>query len=218
MIPLELDTITTGDCLEVLRAMPPESVDLAFADPPFNIGYEYDLYKDKKSDDDYLGSCRAWGTEIVRILKPEGSFWLAIGDEYAAELKVLFHRELGLRFRSWVVWYYTFGVNCTAKFTRSHTHLLYFTRSDQFHFDVDAIKVPSARQLVYADKRAKPGGRLPDDTWILRPQDVPDGFPPEGDTWNVSRVCGTFGERRGHHKCQMPERVLARIIRACSRP
>ena len=49
------------------------------------------------------------------MLKPDGTFWLAIGDEYAAELKVIFHRELGLSLRSWVIWYYTFGVHCTQE-------------------------------------------------------------------------------------------------------
>ena len=88
----------------------------------------------------------------------------------------------------------------------------------QFTFNDEAIRVPSARQLVYADTRAEPQGRLPDDTWISRPQDVPDGFPPDGDTWYFPRVCGTFKERAGWHGCQMPEQLLGRIIRACSNP
>jgi site-specific DNA-methyltransferase (adenine-specific) len=72
--------------------------------------------------------------------------------------------------------------------------------------------------LVYADARADAQGRVPDDTWILRPQDLPDGFQPEEDTWYFSRVCGTFKERAGWHGCQMPEQLLGRIIRACSNP
>ena len=85
-----------------------------------------------------------------------------------------------------------------------------------FTFNVEAIRVPSARQLVYGDGRANPAGRLPDDTWILRPQDLPDGFQPDEDTWYFPRVCGTFKERAGWHGCQMPEQLLGRIIRACS--
>jgi site-specific DNA-methyltransferase (adenine-specific) len=76
--------------------------------------------------------------------------------------------------------------------------------------------VPSARELVYGDKRANPSGRLPDDTWILRPQDLPAGFGADGDTWYFPRVCGTFKERSGWHGCQMPEQLLGRIIRASS--
>ena len=76
--------------------------------------------------------------------------------------------------------------------------------------------MPSARQLVYNDSRAASKGRLPDDTWILRPQDLADGFVSHEDTWYFPRVCGTFKERKGWHGCQMPEQLLGRIIRACS--
>jgi site-specific DNA-methyltransferase (adenine-specific) len=155
--------------------------------------------------------------EVERVLKASGTFWLAIGDEYAAELKVLATRELGLTCRSWVVWYYTFGVNCKSKFSRSHAHLFHFVKDPvKFTFNVDAIRVPSARELVYGDRRANAKGRLPDDTWILRPQDLPEGFAADDDTWYFPRVCGTFKERSGWHGCQMPEQLLGRIIRACS--
>ncbi len=155
---------------------------------------------------------------MVRVLKPTGTFWLAIGDDYAAELKIMFQR-LGLTCRSWVIWYYTFGVNCKKKFSRSHTHLFHFVKdAQQFTFNDQPIRVPSARQLVYADGRANPQGRLPDDTWVLRPQDLPDGFQPVEDTWHFPRVCGTFKERAGFHGCQMPERLLGRIIDVSSNP
>jgi len=215
--PPALGRVHQGDCLELLARMPAGSVHLAFADPPFNIGYDYDSYDDRRSADDYLRWSRLWLAEIVRVLRPDGTFWLAIGDEYAAELKVLATRELGLTCRSWVVWYYTFGVNCRQKFSRSHAHLFHFVRDPKtFTFNTDAIRVPSARELVYADKRANSAGRLPDDTWILRPQDLAEGFEADGDTWYFPRVCGTFKERSGWHGCQMPEQLLGRIIRASS--
>jgi site-specific DNA-methyltransferase (adenine-specific) len=208
-----------GDCVEQMRKLETGSVDLAFADPPFNIGYQYDIYDDRKEADAYLEWTREWTTEVARVLKPDGTFWLAIGDEFAAELKMLVHRGLGLTPRSWVIWYYTFGVNCKSKFSRSHAHLFYFVKDrENFTFNLDPIRVPSARQLIYADRRANPQGRLPDDTWILRPQDVPGGFDPLDDTWYVPRVCGTFKERAGWHGCQMPEQLLGRIIKACSNP
>ena len=216
---LAWDRIYNEDCLTGMRKMPSEVVDLAFADPPFNIGYAYDVYQDRQSDQEYLRWCRQWLAEIVRVLKPQGTFWLAIGDEYAAELKLIMQRELGLWCRNWVVWYYTFGMHCVRKFSRSHAHLFYMVKDkERFVFNEDAIRVPSARQLVYADRRACPKGRVPDDTWILRPQDLPDGFRPEEDTWYFPRVCGTFKERVGGHGCQMPEQLLGRIIRACSNP
>ena len=132
-------------------------------------------------------------------------------------LKVLMQRELGFTCRSWVIWYYTFGVNCTKKFNRSHAHLFHMVKDPkQFTFNADDARVPSARQLVYGDKRANAKGRLPDDTWVLRPQDLPAGFSADDDTWYFPRVAGTFKERQGFHGCQMPEQLLARIIRVSS--
>jgi site-specific DNA-methyltransferase (adenine-specific) len=216
---MDLDRLLNTDCIDGMAALPPASIDLAFADPPFNIGYQYDVYEDKKAADDYLAWTRRWGAALVNALKPTGTFWLAIGDDFAAELKILFQRDLGLTCRSWVIWYYTFGVNCKFKFSRSHTHLFHFVKNPKaFTFNADAIRVPSARQLVYADARAHAKGRLPDDTWVLRPQDLPEGFSPDDSTWYFPRVCGTFKERAGFHGCQMPEQLLARIINVSSNP
>lgn len=213
-----LNTIHQGDCIAGMNGLPAGCVDLAFADPPFNIGYKYDVYKDRKKTEHYLAWSRDWISAVHRVLKPTGTFWLAIGDEYAAELKLL-SQEIGFNCRSWVIWYYTFGVNCKAKFTRSHAHLFHFVKDPKkFTFLGKELenRVPSARQLVYNDSRGNPDGRLPDDTWILRPQDLPDGFHDDEDTWYFPRVAGTFKERAGFHGCQMPEQLLGRIIRLCS--
>lgn len=230
---MKLDQIQNVDCVKGLADLPEGSIDLAFADPPFNIGYDYDVYDDRKAADEYLEWSKKWIQGVIRALKPNGTFWLAIGDEYAAELKVLCTRELGLHCRNWVIWFYTFGVHCKTKFTRSHAQLFYFVKDPKkFTFNSLDVRVPSARELVYGDKRADPDGRTPDDTWMmapvlppevatkdgftLRPQDIPDRFPPTSDTWYFARVAGTFKERRGWHGCQMPEQLLGRIIRGCS--
>ena len=212
-----MDRILTGDCLDHLARLQPGSVDLAFADPPFNIGYDYDVYDDKRSKAAYLEWTTRWLAAVKRVLAPDGSFYVAIGDEYAAELKVRLDAA-GLTMRNWIVWHYTFGVHCTKKFTRSHAHIFYYVNDPKaYTFNADAVRVPSARQTTYADRRANPAGKLPDDTWFLRPQESADHFAAHSDTWAVPRVCGTFKERTGH-PCQMPEAVLERIIRVSSDP
>ena len=146
---LAIDQVHQGDCLELLARVPAGSVHLAFADPPFNIGYDYDNYDDSRPANDYLEWSKKWMSEVVRVLRPDGALWLAIGDEYAAELKVMATRELGLTCRSWVVWYYTFGVNCKNKFSRSHAHIFHFVRdSKKYTFNADAIRVPSDLSMV----------------------------------------------------------------------
>ena len=195
-----MNTVVQGDCVSGMKSLQAGTVNLVFADPPFNIGYEYDQYQDNLGKDAYLRWSLHWIAEAQRVLSATGTLWIAIGDDYAAELVVI-AKSLGMTMRNWVIWHYTFGVNCQRKFTRSHTHLLYFVKSPSgFIFNSPDIKIPSARQTKYNDKRAVAGGRIPDDVWT---------FP---------RVCGTFKERQGWHPCQMPEAVLERIIRACSAP
>lgn len=169
-----LNGIHQGDCVAQMNKVTAGSADLVFADPPFNIGYDYDVYDDAVEHRQYIDWSTQWISAVSRVLKPDGTFWLAIGDEYAAELK-LASQEIGFHCRSWVIWYYTFGVNCSKKFTRSHAHLFHFVKDpNNFTFRDDVLdnRVPSARELVYNDKRANPKGRLPDDTWIIRPADA----------------------------------------------
>lgn len=211
------DRVVTGDCVKVLGRLPAGCADLVFADPPFNIGYQYDVYDDRRRKEEYLAWAEQWLAAVARVLKPTGALFLAIGDEFAAEHKVRLD-ALGMTLRNWIVWHYTFGVNCTKKFNRSHAHIFYYVRDPKaYTFNPEAVRVPSARMTTYADRRANPVGKLPDDTWVLRPQESDQVFRADQDTWFVSRVCGTFKERV-NHPCQMPEGVLERIIRAASNP
>jgi len=195
---MEVNKVYLGDCIKIMKELPPSSVDLVFADPPFNIGIKYDRYNDNLSYDEYYKWSKDWIAETYRILKKDGSIYIAIGDEFAAEINVIL-KHTGFYFRNWIIWYYTFGQNQRKKFNRAHTHILYFTKDrNKFKFNSEAIRIPSARQLIYNDKRANPRGKVPDDVW------------------EFSRVCGTFKERIGEHPCQMPESLLERIIKTSS--
>ena len=206
------------DCLIGLRDVVDASVNLVIADPPYNIGFKYHDYDDNREPDDYLAWCCNWLEEVFRVVSPAGTFWCAIGPKYVSELDVR-AKNCGFHKRSHVIWHYTFGVNSTKKLTPSHTHLLYYVKDpDNFVFNVDAIKVPSARERLYGDKRAKPGGRLPNDVWALQPQEHTELYQETGDTWHIPRVAGTFKERVVGATNQLPEQVVGRIISACSQP
>ena len=196
-----LNKIICGDCIEVLGKIEEPFADLIFADPPFNIGYKYDKYYDKVKKKNYIAWTKEWMSICKKGLKPHGSFYIAIGDEYAANVKIIAD-ELGLFMRNWIIWHYTFGQQTKKKFARAHTHIFYFVNDNKnFTFNGYTVRVPSDRQLIYNDRRANPTGKMPNDVW--------DEFP---------RVCGTFKERQGWHPCQMPERLLTRIITVSSNP
>lgn len=195
------DTIYCGDACKLLKKWPAGAVDMVFADPPFNIGYVYDKYHDDVPNEEYVRWSREWISACRRVLRPTGSFYIAIGDEFAADIRVI-GRNLGLHLRNWIIWHYTFGQNARTKFCRAHTHIFYFTMDPTvFTFNDKQLRFPSARHTEYQDLRANPAGRLPNDVW--------DEFP---------RVCGTFKERAGFHGCQMPESLLMRIVAASSNP
>ena len=200
---LSINTITCGDCVNVLRdeyAARGPFVDLVFADPPFNIDYQYDVYADCIGHDQYVQWTQEWLSACVDVLYDDGSVFVAIGDEGVADVSII-ARELGLIMRNWIIWRYGFGQSTTKKFARCHAHILYFVKDEKTcTFNADDIRVPSDRQLKYNDKRANPKGKVPDDVW------------------DFSRVCGTFKERVGWHPCQMPEALLDRIVRAASNP
>ncbi|HPP59967.1 MAG TPA: DNA methyltransferase [Candidatus Hydrogenedens sp.] len=195
---MEVNKVYLGDCIKIMRDMPDNCVDLVFADPPFNIGIKYDVHNDNMPYEEYYNWSMQWIGECYRLLKKSGSIYIAIGDEFAGEISIIL-KKTGFYFRNWIIWYYTFGQNQRKKFNRAHTHILYFTKDkEKFTFNDKDIRIPSARQIVYKDKRANPFGKIPDDVW------------------QFSRVCGTFKERIGTHPCQMPEDLLKLIIKTSS--
>lgn len=197
--------VVVGDFLKQAPGLKPGCARLVFADPPFNIGYEYDVYRDNKPRAAYLQWAEKWLGAAARLVAPDGSFWIAIGDEYAAEYKIR-AEACGFTLQSWVIWHYTFGVHTEGKFSRCHAHLLYFVRNPKRRvWHPERIRITSARMEI-GDERAAAHGKTPPDVWT------------------VSRVCGTFGERvkraegETAHPCQMPESILSRIVNACTEP
>jgi site-specific DNA-methyltransferase (adenine-specific) len=134
-------------------------------------------------------------------LAPDGSMWVLINDEWAAQFATTL-RGIGLAMRNWIIWYESFGVNCSDKFNRTKRHLLYFVRDPRhFVFNHDAVSRPSDRQTKYQDARANPGGKNLDDVWF----DVP-------------RLVGTAAERLPDFPTQLPLALLRRVVECATEP
>ena len=129
--------------------------------------------------------------------------------------------------RNWIVWHYTFGVNCTKKFNRSHAHILYYVGDPKrFTFNADAVRVPSARQTTYADRRANPSASCPTTPGCCGRRRTGSFFGPEDDTWyvlaGVRHVQGADraplpdaggGAGADHPRVEQPRRPGARPVR-----
>ncbi|QOV90907.1 DNA modification methylase [Humisphaera borealis] len=165
-----------GDAVARLSELPRKSARLIFADPPYNIGVDYGrgAAADKLEPKAYLEWCTDWLAEGRDVLTPDGSLWLLINDEWAAQLSMA-ATGLGLHLRNWIIWVESFGQNCSDKFNRTKRHLFYFVRDPkQVVFNHDAFNRQSARQVLYNDGRANPGGKLWDDVWHVNRLVEPD--------------------------------------------
>lgn len=177
-----------------------ERARLIFTDPPYNIGIDYGdgAKADKRSDEDYMTWVGEWLELCRECLTPDGSLWVMIGDEYAAEYGVLL-KQLGFTVRNWIKWYETFGVNCQNKFNRTSRHIFYCVRNPKsFVFNRDPVTRPSDRQTKYGDKRAAEGGKLWDDVW------------------EIPRVFGTSTERLPDFPTQLPLRLVRPVVECAS--
>ena len=195
-----LNAVFGGWCGDFLT--PGDRADLVFMDPPFNFGVDYGSGIDDRKEEDVF---RTWMNCVCEhaksCLTPNGSMWLNVPDEMAADIDHHCVRELGMRRINWCIWHYRFGFYNRDRFTRCKSHALWYGRSDSVIFNGDDVLVESVREQM-GDERAEFGGRVPMDVW---------GFEKY---WG--RVQGNSKERRPNHPNQLPEVYLERIIRACS--
>ena len=120
------------------------------------------------------GRSLCWLVAVHRVLKHDRTFWFAIGDEHAAELRARRPAD-SVSLPEFGRFVLHFRGRLHDKLARSHAHLFYFVKdpkSFKFHSGQPENRVPSAQQLVYNDSRANPAGRLPDDTWIRAASDT----------------------------------------------
>ncbi len=123
-----VNKIILGDCIKIMKKMPSGKIDLIFADPPYNIGMDYDNHYDKMSYNDYLRWCEDWLKECVRLLSDKGSIYVAINDEHAAEITMIL-KKLELNMRNWIIWHYTFGQSMKKKIWQgSYPYSLFYKK------------------------------------------------------------------------------------------
>lgn len=203
---VELDTIYQGDCIDLLKALPDESVKLIVSSPPYNLGKEYEA---RKALQHYLDEQTTVLTECYRVLKNSGSIFWQVGafsdNGSLIPLDVRFFpilESLGCIPRNRIIWIRTHGLHGRKKFSARHETILWFTKSDDYTFSLDAVRVPQKYQdkkHYRGDKKGEfscnPEGKNPGDIWVFR---------------NVKHN----HEEQTVHPCQFPEDLIARIVLA----
>ncbi len=161
-----------GDCLDLLARMETSSVDLVFADPPFNLKKDYGAgVDDDLTDEEYLAWCQKWIAECVRVLDEGGSFFLYNLPKWNIELGHELH-QLGMTFRHWVALDIKMSLPIQGKLYPSHYSLLYFTKGKPNRFVRPRVPIPVCRHCGgdikdYGGHRNKlnPAGLNVSDVW-----------------------------------------------------
>jgi site-specific DNA-methyltransferase (adenine-specific) len=183
--------ILHGDSLVLMRDIQSETVDLIATDPPYNLSKDYGNDSDKRTHREYLNFSRLWLTEAKRILKPTGTLYLFMGVRYISYIYEILEQDLNLIFNSWITWYYTQGIGKTKGFSPRHDDILMFTKTKNFKFNLDSIRIP---QKYYRGINNMRGAN-------------------PGNVWEFSHIhyCQT---NRQNHPTQKPEALYERMILA----
>ncbi|CAN5681088.1 hypothetical protein BH18ACT11_BH18ACT11_15140 [soil metagenome] len=201
-----LGKLYNADCLEVLPQVGERSVDLVFADPPFNLGKDYgNGVSDSLKDKEYLQWCERWIAEGVRVLKPGGAFFLWNLPRWNVELGHCLN-EAGMMFRHWVAVDIKYSLPIPGRLYPSHYSLLYYTKGKPKFFDRPRVPIPVCRHC---------GGDIKD-YGGHRNKLHPDGLNLT-DVWaDIPPVRHSKTKRRGANELSI--KLLRRVLQIASEP
>ncbi|NTV60614.1 MAG: site-specific DNA-methyltransferase [Chlorobiaceae bacterium] len=201
--------VVTGDCTEILRALPDNSIQLIVCDPPYNIQLaEWDQHQN------YLKWATDWLKEAERVLLPTGNIAIFGGLQYQAEagsgdlLTLLMHLRTAskMRLANLIIWNYPNGMGAQRFFANRHEEIAWFGKTEKYYFNLDAVREPydeETKRAYMKDKR-------------LLAASIEKGKNPSN-VWRMPRLNGNSKERVGH-PTQKPRVVIQRLIKALSYP
>ncbi len=193
-----------GDCIDLLSTIPNESMQLIITSPPYNIGKEYEkklklhLYEEQQ---------KAVINECIRVLSPGGSICWQIGN-YIINGSIIpldmvlfpIFRDAGLKMRNRIIWHFEHGLHCAKRFSGRYETIIWFTKSDNYYFNLDPIRIPQK----YPGKKHFRGPRAG------QYSGNPLGKNP-GDVWEIPNVKNNHIEKT-EHPCQFPVELIERLV------
>jgi DNA modification methylase len=210
--------IKEGDSLTVLQKIEDGKFDLILTSPPYNIGKSYET---KTSIEKYLATQEVIIKELVRTLSDKGNLCWQVGnyvdkgeifplDIYYYEI----FKKFGLKLRNRIIWHFGHGLHASNRFSGRYETLLWFSKTDNYIFNLDDVRVPSkypGRLHFKGPKKGLPSGnplgKNPSDIWEIIQQDWESGM------WNIPNVKSNHPEKTSH-PCQFPIELVERCVLA----
>jgi len=207
-----------GDVKDLIATIPDNSASLIVTSPPYNLGKEYE---DRVSIGKYLELQARVITELYRVLRNDGSICWQVGnfvkDGEVYPLDILYYdifKDLGLRLRNRIVWRFGHGLHCKNRFSGRYETILWFTKSDDYIFNLDPVRVPSkypGKRHYKGPKKGQlsgnPLGKNPSDVWKFVAQEWESAF------WDIPNVKANHTEKT-IHPCQYPIALVERCVMA----
>jgi adenine-specific DNA-methyltransferase len=198
-----------GDCREMLREVPDGAIQLVVTSPPYNLGKEYENHLHL---DDYISQQREVIAECFRVLADGGSICWQVGnyvnDGAIIPLDSLLYpvfAGLGLKMRNRIVWHFEHGLHCSRRLSGRYETIMWFTKGDDYVFELDPIRVPQK----YPGKKYFKGPKA--GQYSCNPL----GKNP-GDVWTIPNVKSNHVEKTGH-PCQFPVELIERLVLSLTR-
>jgi adenine-specific DNA-methyltransferase len=193
-----------GDCLDLLPQIPARCVKLVVTSPPYNLGKPYESRLDL---DEYLNQQRKVIEECVRVLDDQGSICWQVGnyvdDGEIIPLDILLYpifASLGLHLRNRIVWQFGHGLHASKRFSGRYEVILWFTKGDDYTFNLDAVRVPQKYPRKKHFKGPKKG-QLSGNPLGKNPSDI----------WEIPNVKANHVEKTVH-PCQFPVELIERLV------
>lgn len=212
--------IKEGDSLAVLRSIEDGKFDLIITSPPYNIGKSYET---KTSIEKYLSTQDEIIGELVRTLSNKGNLCWQVGN-YVEKgeifpLDIYYYqifKKYGLKLRNRIVWHFGHGLHASNRFSGRYETILWFSKSDDYIFNLDDVRIPSKYPGKLHFKGPKKGlpsgnplGKNPSDIWEIIQQDWDSGM------WDIPNVKSNHPEKTDH-PCQFPIELVERCVLALS--
>lgn len=202
--PSESVVVYAGDCLDLLKSIPDDSLQLVVTSPPYNIGKEYEK---RLHLDSYLQQQARVITECARVLSPRGSICWQVGN-YVDKGAIIpldtvlypIFANLDLRMRNRIIWHFEHGLHCSHRFSGRYETIIWFTKSDDYVFNLDPVRVPQkypGKKYFKGPKAGQYSGN-------------PLGKNP-GDLWVIPNVKSNHVEKT-EHPCQFPVELVERLV------
>lgn len=210
--------IKKGDCLDILKKFEDGKFDLIITSPPYNIGKSYEV---KTSIEQYLETQEEIINELVRTLSDNGNLCWQVGN-YIDKREVypldIFYYQIfkkhGLKLRNRIIWHFGHGLHASNRFSGRYETILWFSKTDNYIFNLDNVRVPSkypGKRHFKGPKKGQPSGnplgKNPSDIWEIIEQDWDKGL------WDIPNVKSNHPEKT-EHPCQFPIELVERCVLA----